>query len=171
MGGSGGPGRQSRACNAFGVAAAILATGLFFGGCVKSPERAVADKKPQMHKDIAPHGGTPVALSDDYNLELVREADAGTLSAYVLDDEMEEFIRSSSPSITIVAKVGGNDRTLVLAAVANPATGETVGDTSLFQVQADWLRTIGKFDGTVQGIIVRGTRFGGVTFSFPGRRE
>ncbi len=117
---------------------------------------------------MPPHGGTPVALGEDYRLELVRDADTGTLSAYVLDDEMEEFIRVPARSLTIVARVGGEDRPLVLAAVANSATGETVGGTSLFQAQADWLKTAASFDGTLEALTVRGSAFTGIRFHFPG---
>jgi hypothetical protein len=46
---------------------------------------------------------------------------------------MENFVRSPAPSIEIAATVGGTERILVLSAVANPMTGETVGDTSLFE--------------------------------------
>jgi len=145
----------------------LLGSALILAGCGrKAPEGAAAETT-HIHKDVPPHGGTVVALGDDYNLELVRDGDAGTLSAYVLDDEMEEFIRVRDPAITIVAQAGGQDQTLVLAAVANSATGETVGDTSLFQVQADWLKRTPKFSGTLQRITIRGTPFATVHFDFP----
>ena len=81
----------------------LLAAGLLLGGCGKeSARKEIADNKPGLHKNIPPHGGVPVALGDAYNLELVRDAAAGTLSGYVLDDEMEDFIRSSSPSVAIM---------------------------------------------------------------------
>jgi hypothetical protein len=146
--------------------ALLLAAGFLAAGCGKS-DSGGAGPKTQMHRDVPPHGGTPVALGDDYNLELVRDADAGTLSAYVLDDEMEDFIRSGDPAITIVARVGSEERTLVLAAVANPATGETVGSTSLFQVQADWLKTAGSFEGKLRSLTIRGSTFTDVSFNFP----
>lgn len=145
----------------------VLASSLLWGGCNRGTGSGAAEEKVGMHKDVPPHGGTPVALGDDYNLELVRDPDTGTLSGYVLDDEMEDFIRSSSPSITITATVNGKSQTLVLAAVGNPATGETVGDTSLFQTQADWLKTTGNFDGVLQEITIRGTKFADVKFNFP----
>jgi hypothetical protein len=145
----------------------LLAACLLGDGCSRNPGGSVPDGTPHLHKDMPPHGGTPVALGDNYNLELVRDAETGTLSGYVLDDEMEEFIRSSSPSITILATVQGRPQTLVLPAIANPATGETVGDTSLFQAQAEWLKTAGNFDGVLQGIAIRGTRFDNVKFNFP----
>jgi hypothetical protein len=144
------------------AALALLALGTL-AACHRTP----AAEKTEMHRDVPPHGGTPLALGDDYRLELVRDADTGTLSAYVLDDEMEEFIRSPSPAIEIVVEAGGQRRALVLPAVANPATGETVGDTSLFQAQAGWLKTVGRCDGAVKSIAVRGTTFTDIPFSLP----
>lgn len=145
----------------------LLLPALLLGGCGRTADSTAADGKPQLHQDVPPHGGTPVALGDDYNLELVRDPAAGTLSGYVLDDEMEEFIRSSSPAVTLELTVGGEPRELVLAAIANQATGETVGDTSLFQGQADWLKAAGNFTGKVRLITIRGTPFADVSFVFP----
>jgi hypothetical protein len=145
----------------------VSALAALAGGCGKGPQGSASDERPQLHKDVPPHGGTPVALGDDYNLELVRDPAEGSLSGYVLDDEMEDFVRSSSGSITIVARFGGRTETLVLAAVANPATGETVGDTSLFQGRADWLKATSSFDGTLVGVTIRKTTFANVSFSFP----
>ena len=71
------------------------------------------------------------------------------------------------PSFEIGASVSGQPQTLVLAAVANPATGETVGDTSLFETQADWLKTSKDFDAVLKSITIRGTTFTEVKFNFP----
>ena len=59
---------------------------------------------------------------------------------------------------------GGKFTPLTLAAVANPATGETVGNTSQFEVQADWLKTAGAFSGIVT-VEIRGTKFEKVAFT------
>lgn len=146
---------------------AILSVLVFLAaGCGrKAPE--VASSATEFHKNVPPHGGTPVALGDDYCLEFVREPGTGVLSAYVLDDEMEEFIRIAAPSLTITARLPGGDRPLVLTAVASSATGETVGATSLFQAQADWLRTTGDFDATLESVSVRGSSFAGIRFHQP----
>jgi hypothetical protein len=144
----------------FAFAAAIA-----LAGCSKSP--TAASDQPHLHVDRPPHGGTAVALGDDYNLELVLNSEAGTLQAYVLDGEMEDFIRSSVPTIEFATTARGTTRTLVLSAVANPATGETVGDTSLFEASADWLKTAGEFDGVLKSITIRGTTFTGVRFKVP----
>jgi hypothetical protein len=153
-------------------AATFVSLGLLIlSACGKFSAGPDAKENTGPHKDVAPHGGTPVALGDDYKLELVRDGDTGTLSGYVLDDEMEEFMRSSSPSLTILVSGHGTDSRLVLNAVGNSATGETVGDTSLFEGQAAWLRSVDSFDGTLQAIVIRGTIFTNIKFAFPKGHE
>ena len=51
--------------------------------------------------------------------------------------------------------------------VANPATGETVGDTSQFEAEAPWLVAAGGFQAVVREITVRGTRFENIAFVHP----
>ena len=140
----------------------------FAAGCARqSPEPAAAPAA-RRHEHRPPHGGTPVVLGDEsYHVELVRDAATGRLQAYVFDGELENFIRSPLPALTIDARINGADQTLVLAAVANPATGETVGDTALFEGAADWLRTTDRFDATLRTITIRGTTFTDVKFNFP----
>lgn len=112
------------------------------------------------HAHKAPHGGTLVEVGDHaYNLELVRDAAAGKLTAYVLDGHAENFVRIKAPAIEAVATVGAEPRPLTLRAIANAATGETVGDSSQFEVQADWLKTAPNFDVTVLSIEIRGSKF------------
>jgi hypothetical protein len=151
--------RSSLCCILLAVALTALS------GCSKPP---AVSGQPHKHVHHPPHGGTPVVLGDEvYHVELVRDAEAGRLQAYVFDGELENFIRSSVPSIEIDATVGGAPRPLVLQAVPNPATGETVGDTSLFEAQADWLKTTKEFDGVLKSITIRGTTFTDVKFNFP----
>jgi hypothetical protein len=134
-------------------------------GCARAP---APSGQPHKHEHHPLHGGTPVVLGEEaYHIELVRDAATGTLQAYVFDGELENFIRSSVPSFEIVATVNGAPRTLVMAAVANAATGETVGDSSLFQAQADWLRTTPSFDAVLTSVTIRGTTFTDVKFNFP----
>lgn len=141
-----------------------------FSACSKSDPHAGHNHGAEAHKHEhkAPHDGTPVVLGNEaYHLELVRDAATGKLSVYVLDGEMENFIRIAAPSLEIVATVGGAKQTLTLTPVANSATGETAGNTSLFETQADWLKTTGNFDATLTKIEVRGTAFSAVAFNFP----
>lgn len=115
------------------------------------------------HTHRAPHGGTLVEIGQHaYNLELVREAATGKLTAYVLDGHAENFIRVAIPSFELVAITGGERKPLTMRAVANTATGETVGDTSQFEAQADWLKNTAEFPGLISSIDIRGTKFDNV---------
>jgi hypothetical protein len=138
----------------------VVVAVLVLSGCAK--KEAVG-----LHKDHPPHGGTPVALGENYHIEFVLDTESGTLSAYILDDEMEGFVRSNMPSFEVTAKMGGAEQTLVFKPVANPATGETVGDTALFTAQAGWLKTTKTFDAVIKSVTLDGTTFTNVAFNFP----
>jgi len=119
------------------------------------------------HAHTAPHGGTLVELGEHaYNLELVRDNAAGTLTAYVLDGHAEKFVRIKAPAIDLIAMPGGKFTRIPLQAVANTSTGETVGDTSQFEAKADWLKTADEFAGIVT-LEIRGTKFEQVPYSLP----
>jgi len=147
--------------------AAILAA-FIAPGCSKAPATDADAGQTHRHHHHPPHGGTPVVLGDeDYHIELVLDSSTGKLQAFVLDGEMENFVRSSAPSIVIAATGGGPPREVALAAVPNPETGETAGDTALFEGQADWLRTSREFDGVLKSVTIRGTTYADVKFNFP----
>jgi hypothetical protein len=138
------------------------------GGCSKSTPATTAAETPVKHEHHPPHGGTPVVLGDEaYHLELVRDVAAGTLTAYVLDGEMEEFIRVKATTFEAVATVAGAKQPLTFHAVANPATGETIGNSSQFETSAGWLKTTAAFDATLTALEIKGTNFAAVAFNFP----
>ena len=150
------------------TAVLLLGATVLAAGCSKPAPVSTVAAKPPKHEHKPPHGGTPVVLGDEiYHVELVLDAAAGRLQAFVFDGELENFIRSTAPAIEINAVVNGQPKTVVLSAVANPATGETVGDTALFDGQADWLKTAKEFDATLKTITIRGTTFADVKFNFP----
>jgi hypothetical protein len=127
-----------------------------------------AHDQPKPHRHRPPHGGTPVVLGDEaFHLELVRDPAAGTLRAYVLDGEMEGFVRIAAARLTLEVDRNGGKATLALLPVPDPATGETVGDTSLFEARADWLKATGHFQGVFTGLKIRDQAFQRVAFSFP----
>ncbi|HWF17996.1 MAG TPA: hypothetical protein VG754_01945 [Verrucomicrobiae bacterium] len=120
------------------------------------------------HEHKPPHGGTPVVLGDEeYHVELVLDAPAGKLDAYVFDGELENFVRSTAPEFQVLAKLPSGGQTLVFKPIPNSATGETVGDTSLFETQADWLKKETNFDAVLKQITVRGKSYENVEFNFP----
>ena len=146
----------------------IVTIAVAFTGCSKESHDDVAGADHAHHHHAAPHGGTAVDLGDEvYQLEFVLDAATGTITAYVLDGHMEKFIRIDVPSFEVIAIVDAERRPLIFQASANSATGETVGDTSEFAAQADWLKTSTVFDAELTQLTIRGRTFSNVAFNFP----
>ena len=144
------------------LAALILCT---LAACAKKDDHAGHDHSAEnKHAHTAPHGGTLVEIGEHaYNLELLRDATTGKLTAWILDGHAENFVRIKTQTLELVAMPGGKFTPLTLQAVANPSTGETVGDTSQFEVQADWLKTTINFSG-IFTVEIKGTKFEKVEF-------
>jgi hypothetical protein len=135
--------------------------------CDSRPD-AAADGEGSRHHHEPPHGGTAVVLGDEeYHLEFVLDAATGRMQVYLLSAHMENFVRISAESFAVTARLGEREATLIFKAVANNATGETVGDTSLFEAQADWLSTNKSFDAVLKEITIKGKRYENVAFNFP----
>ena len=132
-------------------------------GAATSP--AAAEAK---HDHRPPHGGTVIALgNEEYHLELVHDPAKGKLVAYVLDGELDRFIRVAAPSFLIIVLVEGRDEVLTFQAVASKATGEAVGDTSMFEANAPWVTSETVFEGKLDELTVRTTTYSQVAFKFP----
>jgi len=141
-------------------------------GCGDSHHEHHAGEKPHKHEHTPPHGGTPVVLGkEQYHLEFVLEATSGLMQLYVLDGHMENYVRLTNTTLAVSAQVGGQSQALSFIAAATPASGETVGDTSLFEARAEWLKTTTNFDATIKVLTIRGARFENVTFNFPKGNE
>ena len=162
--------RSGRHPSVLVLAAAVA---IFAAGCGGGDAPAKSAAEPAHHHEhVPPHGGTAVELGhEQFHLELVRDVAVGKLTAYVMDGELEKFIRITAPSFSVVAQVGGAAQTLVFQPVANAATGEKPGDTSQFEAAADWLKTTPAFDAVLPEITVRGTAFKDVRFNFPKGNE
>jgi hypothetical protein len=142
----------------------LVALLLGLAGCTKQP---AAPGAAGSHAHAAPHGGVLVELGDhEASLEFKFDAPRGILQAWVLDAHAENFVRTSQRSFEVEAVAGGRGRLLDFVAVANTLTGETVGDTALFEVEAAWLRDAKAFDGRVKAITVRGKTFRDVAFTY-----
>src|SRR5881628_3178191 len=84
-----------------------------------------------VHEHHAPHGGALQVLGEEAaHVELSLDTKTGKLTAWVLDGEAERPVRIAQPSLHLTLTDIG---TVDLAAVANPLTGETAGDTSQFE--------------------------------------
>jgi hypothetical protein len=120
------------------------------------------------HEHQAPHHGTLVELGDEFShLELLADPAQGLLTAYVLDGEAENPVVLSQPFIALRIKAEGKSFLLRLKAVANPLTGETVGNTSEFRVLNKHLVGLARFEGSVLSVNIRGALFKNVRFRYP----
>ncbi|MBM3856059.1 MAG: hypothetical protein FJ399_23365 [Verrucomicrobia bacterium] len=138
----------------------------YLPGCGKSDHGHTAAGGGHAH--TAPHGGVLVELGDHAaNLEVLRNAATGKLTVWVLDGHAENFLRLKATSLALVATIGAEKRPLTLQAVANSATGETVGDTSQFETQADWLKGTAPIEFAVPALEIRGAKFAPTTFRLP----
>ena len=144
-------------------------------GCGRSDSIPVPTSAPAAgssnHTHLPPHGGTAVELGpDQYHLELVHDAGSEQLTAYVLDGEMEKFIRISQSRFQI--RVAGSlTGPLEFQAVERPATGERVGETSEFAAAAPWLKTNTAFDGVLTEIKIGGQTYRDISFKYPKGNE
>ncbi len=119
------------------------------------------------HHHHAPHGGVLVELGEhQFNLEIKFDEKRGVLQAWVFDGHAENFVRIAQREFEVQATAADRARVLDFVAVANTMTGETAGDTSLFEVPAEWLRAAKAFDGRIKAITVRGVTFNDVAFRF-----
>ena len=121
------------------------------------------------HDDHAPpHGGTPVVVADDkFHLELVLDATAAKMQAYVLDGHLEGYVQVPETSFALVAKAGGKEEQLTFQRAPEPASGKVPEKSSLFEAQAEWLKATKAFDGSIPTITLNGTTFTNISFSFP----
>jgi len=149
--------------------AILLSFALLLGSCGQDHDghgRSGSD----VHYHAPPHGGVLVELGEHgsgYNLELYLE-DQGYLQIFVWDAHVDNLVRIVQQKIDLLVPDGnGTQKTIVCTAVADAATGETVGDTSLFassELMADQL----PLKGVIPSIKVIGKTYENVPFEFTG---
>lgn len=115
------------------------------------------------HAHVAPNGGALVELGDHAaNLELVYEPSTGVVRLHVLDAHAEHYVRIAA---TELALARDGQPPLVLRAVANALSGETVGDSSRFEgTLADKPAT---WSARIPALDIRGMRFADVAIRYP----
>jgi len=90
------------------------------------------------------------------------------LQIFVWDAHVDNLVRIEQQNIDLlIPEDNGTQKTIVCAAVADAATGETVGDTSLFassETMADQL----PLKGVIPSIKVIGKTYENVPFEFTG---
>ena len=114
------------------------------------------------HVHTAKMGGVLLDLDHVIQLEFVlKEA---TLRVYVWDGHVERPIRVKQPTLDIVLHAGGEEFTVSCLAQANKLTGETEGDTALFQATATELRGVRSLRGVLTRLHARGQMWEELSF-------
>jgi hypothetical protein len=91
--------RHSRPYVTLAVMCGIIA--LLVTGRVADAQQS-SSSKTHGHEHHAPHDGTLVELGEEFaHLELVLNAQTGTLTVYVLDGEAEQSVRIAQPEIEL----------------------------------------------------------------------
>lgn len=133
------------------------------------------------HHHDAPHDGTLVALGDHgAHLEFLIDAEAGTMTMWVLDGEAEKPIRIANE--TVAVKVSWINPGLpddpdpitadfVLAAQADELTGDTVGDSSRFFVKRGTIVWDKNLTITVEPLTIKGATYDNIEFKYPEGNE
>lgn len=117
---------------------------------------------------MPPHGGTPVVVADDeFHLELVLDAVEGRMLAYVLDGHLESYVPVAEEGFTLVARVGDEEHRLNLARVPDTSADAPSGESSLFRVESEWLKSVSTFKGSIPSITLNGKTYSSVSFEFP----
>jgi len=91
-----------------------------------------------------------------YNLEILQNTN-DHLEIFILDAHAENYVRISQPSIELT--LTDSNQTMSLGAVADPATGETVGNSALFRTESNISKNI-----PLQGIL-RSLKIGSKTYT------
>ena len=140
---------------------------LFVGGCAEHQHDESCRSHGGLHVHEALLGGQLMALGEHgsgYNLELLIDEN-NRFSVYILDAHAENFVRIEQESLQ-VNLFDENKTSLILHAVADSATGETVGNTSHFQSKG----TVEKFlplNGIIEMIEIGSQQYSAIEFFFP----
>ena len=139
---------------------AALVTACGSGSDAPEPEpepEPAAEEHEEGHAAHDPqYGGTLIELgAHEANIEIVLDAEAGKLTAYLWDAHVTGPARSDMKSIEVTCGQG----TFQLLPVANELTGETVGDTSKFEVTDEKLRGAKEVEGTIASLELMGLSF------------
>lgn len=129
--------------------------------------------EPEPAEDTSKHnhqplrGGRLVEIGKHVaQVEIVHDAAAGTLNAYVMDGHASRAVRLPAKALRVRIEVAGEEFTFDLKPVADALTGETAGDTSRFEVRADLLGRIRDFRGVIVELNVFDRVFRDIAFTY-----
>ena len=151
----------------------ILASYFILSACGGEHNHDHKDHSHGEHAHEAPHGGTLVLLGkhgSGFHLEVILSKE-GLLDLYVLDGEVEEFVRIPQEQLDLQVKTKDTKNQVIhLLAVADSTTGESTGNTSHFQVQTE-MKDVESFDAVLSSVTIKGTAYEKVSFRYPDGNE
>ncbi|MDP7010683.1 MAG: hypothetical protein QF685_04830 [Verrucomicrobiota bacterium] len=120
------------------------------------------------HGHKAPHGGVLVNVGDEFcHLEFVREPESNRLQLHVMRFHPKEgLLKIPMEQIEISAKVGDEEKVIILKPVELDGITATDQPTSLYVAEVDWLKNAANFDGTVKELKIEGKIFSEIAFQF-----
>jgi len=89
------------------------------------------------------------------------------MQAYVLDGHLEGYVQVPESNFTLAVKLSGGTEQLSFLRAPEPAWGNVLEKSSLFESQAEWLKTTKEFDGSIPAITLNGATFTNISFTFP----
>ena len=140
---------------------------LFVLGCAEHQHDESCGSHGGLHVHEPLLGGQLMALGEHgsgYNLELLIDEN-NHFSVYILDAHAENFVRIDQESLQMNLS-DENTTSLILHAVTDSATGETVGNTSHFKTKG----TVEKFlplNGIIEMIEIGSKQYSEIEFAFP----
>ena len=145
----------------------FVALALFLGSCGGDHDH---HGHSGVHVHTAPNGGKLIELGEHgsgHNLELFLHED-GFLQVFILDAHAENAVRIAQSTIEVVTTdTNGSGKIFVCDAIPDPASGETVGDTSVFTSRE---RVSGDLPlkATIPSLGVLGKTYEQISFEFSG---
>jgi len=136
-------------------------------GCTEHQHDESCESHGGLHVHEPLLGGQLMALGEHgsgYNLELLID-EKNRFSVYILDAHAENFVRIEQEYLQVDLS-NGNKTSLALDAVADSATGETVGNTSHFQSKGT-VENLLPLKGLIQMIEIGSKQYSAIEFFFP----
>ena len=140
---------------------------LFVVGCTEHQHDESCGSHGGLHVHEPLLGGQLMALGEHgsgYNLELLIDEN-NRFSVYILDAHAENFVRIDQESFQVNLS-DENKTSITLHAVADSATGETVGNTSHFQSK-ETVENFLPLKGIIEMIEIGSKQYSEIEFFFP----
>lgn len=135
-------------------------------GCNEPLEQPVEDDAADAeHVHDPVYGGVLVEVGEHFaQVELVHDAEAGELTAYIWDGHVSDAVPLEMTGIAVEGTAGGKAFKLELRPVEDELTGDRAGHASCFAGKAMQLRGAERITGTLARLVIMDQTFERVAF-------